>query len=328
MQPDALPKGGGREGPPQWRMADVADQQQPEDSGLVQSLRFYVARANAENRSMAESPLNSDIFRYSVESRTATAAALAADKEDRLLHLVRSYGCGVILANLFITFIFSMALMLFIGANAPVIPQEFPTRFALTSNIEIVPAVPARKLEEALAHPRSVLITAFDSGGFSVVYRHDVIGWEASRARSSATLFLSANRRLVVTSTTILFEDALTGLLLAEWELWDKDTEISPHKVLRDALHAAGDVTSSVSAPVGTAESESHTPTRISQPAEPSGVVPARRLSQGSELPTTSHSFPLSPYTQISAALHASTAQTLPAREHSRRLGSFPYVTW
>ncbi|CDJ67066.1 hypothetical protein, conserved [Eimeria necatrix] len=134
-----------REKPSQWVTADATDLQHPEDSGLAQvgiftcssppevpleeSLRFYVAHANAGNRNMSESPVTSDIFRYPPESRTAAAVALAADKEDRLLHL------------------------------------------------------------------------AFDSEGFSVKYRHDVIGWEASRDRSSATLFLSSNRRLIVTSS-------------------------------------------------------------------------------------------------------------------------------
>lgn len=36
MQADAPPKGGGREGPSQWGAVDATDQQQPEDSGLVQ----------------------------------------------------------------------------------------------------------------------------------------------------------------------------------------------------------------------------------------------------------------------------------------------------
>lgn len=73
----------------------------------LQSLRFYVAHANAGNRNMSESPVTSDIFRYPPETRTAAAVALAADKEDRLLHLVRGYGCAVILANLITTFLCS-----------------------------------------------------------------------------------------------------------------------------------------------------------------------------------------------------------------------------
>ena len=74
---------------------------------LLQSLRFYVAHANAGIRNMCESPATSDIFRYPPESRTAAAVALAADKEDRLLHLLRGYGCAVILANLITTFLCS-----------------------------------------------------------------------------------------------------------------------------------------------------------------------------------------------------------------------------
>lgn len=327
MQADTPPKGGGRDGPSQWGTADASDQQQPEDSGLVQSLRFYVAHANAGNRGMSESPLASDIFRYSPESRTAAAAALAAEKEDRLLHLVRGYGCAVILANLITTFIFSMALMFFIGTNTPVDSEAFPKSFALTSNIEIVPAGPATNLEEALAHPRSVLITAFDSGGFSVVYRHDVIGWEASRARSSATLFLSASRRLVVTSTTILFEDSLTGLRLAEWELWDKEADNSPHKVLRDALHARGDGRTPAGPPVGTGEGDSPL-ARIPHPPDQSGDLPSRRLSDGSGVPMTTHARQFTSAAQHVAALPTAQMVHAQARERARLLGALPYISW
>lgn len=330
MQSEAAPKGGVREGLSQWGTAETSDQQQPEDSGLVQSLRFYVARANAENRCMSDSPVASELFRYSPESRTATAAAMAADKEDRLLHLVRGYGCAVILANLITTFIFSMALMFVLGTNSSLTTDTFPASFALTSNIEIVPAVPVTKLEEALAHPRSVIITAFDSGGFSVMYRHDVVGWEASRARSSATLFLSANRKLVVTSTTVIFEDALTGLSLAEWELWDKDLDSIPHKVLGDALHASADGRGTAASPPGTRDSERQTSTRTQQTSEPNGVLSSRRLSENLAQPmATSSSHRFSAANQIPAALHGfPTVQTNHERDYDRTYGAFPYITW
>lgn len=73
---------------------------------LMQSLRFYVAHANAGTRNASDSPLVSELFR-SPESQTAAVAAVVAEREDRLLHLLRSYGCAVVLANLIITFIFS-----------------------------------------------------------------------------------------------------------------------------------------------------------------------------------------------------------------------------
>ncbi|CDI78064.1 hypothetical protein, conserved [Eimeria acervulina] len=193
MHPDTpLKTAGVTESPPQWAAAEAADLQHPEDSGLAQSLRFYVAHANAGIRNMCESPATSDIFRYPPESRTAAAVALAADKEDRLLHLLRGYGCAVILANLITTFLCS----------------------TLTRNIHIIPAEPATSLEEALARPLSVLITV----------------------------------------TTVLFEDGLTGARLAEWELWgEQGTAPSAHALLGEALHAA-DAAAAAAAPAAAAE--------------------------------------------------------------------------
>lgn len=286
-----------RDGAPQWGAPEASDLQHPEESGLAQSLRFYVAHANAGTRNMCDSPVTSDIFRYPPESRTAAAVALAADKEDRLLHLVRGYGCAVVLANLLTTFLCSTALMFLIGANAPASTAAIPASFALTRNIRIIPAGPATTLEEALSNPRSVLITAFDSGGFSVRYRHDVVGWEASRARSSATLFLSANRRLVVTATTVLFEDGLTGLRLAEWELWrEQETAPSPHAILGEALHGADTGTASPAAPTspaapGEAAEDSsqllETPPMGPESSSSEPEPTRRRLADATALPVT-----------------------------------------
>ncbi|KAL8435226.1 hypothetical protein Efla_006389 [Eimeria flavescens] len=109
MQAEAAAKGGSREAASRWNACEPADQHpHPDALSLIQSLRFYVAHANAENRSTAESPQDSEFSRYPAESRTAAAAAAAAaDKEDHFLQLIRGYGCAVILANLITTFIFS-----------------------------------------------------------------------------------------------------------------------------------------------------------------------------------------------------------------------------
>ncbi|KAL8454116.1 hypothetical protein Emag_001549 [Eimeria magna] len=345
MQPqDPASKGGSREGPSQWSVAGSPDpNQQPEVSGLVQSLRFYVARANAENRSMAESPLSTELFRFSKDSRTAAAAAAAADKEDRLLQLVRGYGCAVILANFITTFIFSIALMFVVGANAPINPDAFPTSFALTPYIEVVPATPTRKLEEALGNPRSVIITAFDPNGFSVIYRHDILGWEVSRSRSSATLFLSANRRLIVTSSTILFEDASTGIVLAEWDLWEKETDSAPHEVLREALHAGAEdgldriifpftspaATGSTGATAAAAAARPGAEDVLSFPSfsdatSSSGVFSTRRLAGGGSV-----LLPAAPLNPIAAA--ASLAPTMiphEDKELARLIRAMPFNGW
>ncbi|KAL8436532.1 hypothetical protein ACSSS7_001649 [Eimeria intestinalis] len=348
MQPQEPAFKGIREGPSQWSVAGSPDpNHQPEVSGLVQSLRFYVARANAENRSMVESPLSTEFFRYPTDSRTAAAAAAAAaaDKEDRLLQLVRGYGCAVILANFITTFIFSIALMFVIGANAPVNPDAFPTSFALTPYIEVLPATPTRKLEDALGNPRSVIITAFDSNGFSVIYRHDVLGWEVSRSRSSATLFLSANRRLNVTSSTILFEDTSTGVVLAEWDLWEKETERSPPKVLREALHAGADeggealvFASSTPAATGAAAAAAATGagaarqgagdvlgfSTFSEASSPSAVFSSRRLAGGGPalLPAA-----LDPFTAAVPSF-APSINPREEKELARLLSAMPLNAW
>ncbi|KAL8445632.1 hypothetical protein Emed_005502 [Eimeria media] len=374
MQPqEPASKGGSREGPSQWSVAGSPDpSQQPEVSGLVQSLRLYVARANAENRSMAESPLSPEFFRFPTDSRTAAAAAAAADKEDRLLQLVRGYGCAVILANFITTFIFSIALMFVVGANAPINPDTFPKSFALTPYIEVVPASPTRKLEEALGNPRSVIITtpylieflakqqlhlppshvhneslgvsaashspllrAFDSNGFSVIYRHDIVGWEVSRSRSSATLFLSANRRLIVTSSTILFQEASTGLALAEWDLWENETDSSPHKVLREALHAGAEeggdplvfastspAATGATPATGAGDVLSFSP--FSEASSPSAVFSSRRLAGGGSvlLPGAA----LDPF--AAAASAAPTMLPHEDKELARLLRAMPLNGW
>ncbi|OEH79485.1 hypothetical protein cyc_07123 [Cyclospora cayetanensis] len=311
------PKGAGQESLCQWAAAEATDQQLPDDSGLVQSLRFYVAHANAGNRRTSESPPESEIFRYPPESRTAAAAALAADKEDRLLHLVKGYGCAVVLANLLTTFLFSMVLMLFISSNATLTPEALPTSFALTPSIHITSAGRATKLEEALANPRSVIINAFDSKGFSVIYSHDIVGWEASRERSSATLFLSANRRLDVTSTTILFEDTVTGFTIAEWELWDDEANKSPHEILRNALQAAGDTTSSAVSSVGMAKSDSQPPVGVHEQEGPNAAPTARRLSETSSMSMVTPALQITtPHSHIITELHDSPIADYGARQN------------
>ncbi|KAL8274498.1 hypothetical protein Esti_001658 [Eimeria stiedai] len=227
--------------------------------------------------------------------------------------------------------------MFVVGANAPINPNAFPTSFALTPYIEVVPAAPTRKLEEALGNPRSVIITAFDSNGFSVIYRHDIVGWEVSRSRSSATLFLSANRRLIVTSSTILFDDASTGIALAEWDLWEKETDSSPHKVLREALHAGADeggdppvfassspaatTAETAAARLGTRNVLSLSP--FSEASSPSAVLSARRLAGGGSglLPSAFDSF-------AAAAFLASTINPQEERELARVLRAMPLNAW
>lgn len=131
---------------------------------------------------------------------------------------------------------------------------------------------------------------------------------------------------------TVIFEDSLTGLSLAEWELWDKDLDNTPHKVLRDALHASADGggSNAASSP-GIRDSESQTSTRTQQPPEPSGALSGRRLSESLAQPmAASHSHRFSTANQIPAALYgfATGVQTNQAKDYDRPHGAFPHNTW
>lgn len=129
-------------------------------------------------------------------------------------------------------------------------------------------------------------------------------------------------------AATIIFEDALTGLCLAEWELWDKEADSSPHKVLRDALHAGMDGTSPADPPVGAGVGNGQTTAPIAQPADPDSVLHARRLTDGSGFPMTSHARQFASATQPLTALHNAPMVQAQAREHARLLGALPYITW
>ncbi|KAL8435227.1 hypothetical protein Efla_006390 [Eimeria flavescens] len=183
---------------------------------------------------------------------------------------------------------------------------------------------------------KSRKIKAFDETGFSVAYQHEVVGWEASKTLNSATLFLSANRRLSVTATRIVFEDATSGSTLAEWDLWDEEAEGATHAELREALHAAAAAAAAEEVPAelpplaAASGEEQQTASLLQASAAADGggpLLPSRRL--GAELQTSLLPAGRLLANQIPASLHgAASISPQQEREYARLLTATANAAW
>lgn len=104
----------------------------------------------------------------------------------------------------------------------------------------------------------------------------------------------------------------MSGSRLAEWELWgEKGAENAPHAVLRDALHAVGEGTSS-SVPPTTDEVKDQlaNPLISTKPEDTNSSLTSRRLSM--PMTTPSRQFPSLPPSQLFSAVQNSLVHPQP----------------
>lgn len=132
------------------------------------------------------------------------------------------------------------------------------------------------------------------------------------------------------TAATILFEDGLTGLGLAEWDLSESDTNSAPHKMLRDVLHAAGESGVAAAAAFSDASEEQETLQEVSRlsnaPPTEGASSPMRRLDVATSMTTSIQPLHFLPSNQVPSFWHNAPIVQPQTRQ---RFPQFPpYVMW